>query len=185
MIKIKGIEISKDKLQLTKMGDLLAYEGPILSHFISSIGDDYFFFWVDNDKDLNRWIVSPVSNDELFNFFEKKISHRELISQNQKGFVYLIEINNQLDFENIYLINSEKLPKSYLPSKDSFFTDNDYEPYAYRLNSYIQQIHLRNKIVSSNSNSPIIYPTSPSSKISLAKEPKFSTKTSSKKSKKK
>lgn len=51
---LQGIRIKNLPFNLTKKGDILFADGPILSHFVSDDGNDYLMFWVDQDKESNR-----------------------------------------------------------------------------------------------------------------------------------
>ena len=45
MKTIKGFEIQFDFSSFKKIADLIFFEGPLLSHYVSSKGDDYLFYW--------------------------------------------------------------------------------------------------------------------------------------------
>ena len=49
MRKIKGYDIQYDFSGFKKIADLIFFEGPFLSHYVSDKGDDYLFYWVDKD----------------------------------------------------------------------------------------------------------------------------------------
>ena len=46
MIHLEGYSISFEFDNLIQMSDLIYYDGPLLSHFVSKAGDDYLFYWV-------------------------------------------------------------------------------------------------------------------------------------------
>ncbi len=141
MEKIKGITIKRLAVKLKKMGDLIHYEGPILSHFVSENNEDFLFYWVENDEKCNRWLVYKTSNDLLNQFFNQQINHQDLIRSTIDGFVYLIDINDNLDYQNIIITPVEQLPEVYLPSAASYYDSNNYEDYAAQLKIYLD-LHL-------------------------------------------
>ena len=61
MKNVKGFDIHFDFSNFKKIADLICFEGPLLSHYVSSKGDDYLFYWVDRDDNDNRWMVLRVS----------------------------------------------------------------------------------------------------------------------------
>ena len=61
MKNVKGFDIQFDFSNFKKIADLICFEGPLLSHYVSSKGDDYLFYWVDRDDNDNRWMVLRVS----------------------------------------------------------------------------------------------------------------------------
>ena len=48
-ISNEGYNIDYDFSGFRKIADLIYFEGPFLSHYVSSKGDDYLFYWVDRD----------------------------------------------------------------------------------------------------------------------------------------
>jgi len=137
MEKIKGINIKKLAIKLEKMGDLINYEGPILSHFVSEHNEDFLFYWVENDEKYNRWLVYKTNSDLLNQFFNQQINHQDLIRTAVDGFVYIIDINDNLDYENIIIAPIEKIPATYLPSTASYYDSDNYEEYATQLKIYL------------------------------------------------
>ena len=58
MKKIKGYDIQFDFSHFRRIADLIAFEGPLLSHYVSDKGDDYLFYWVESDENANRCVRS-------------------------------------------------------------------------------------------------------------------------------
>ena len=123
------------------MGDLLNYEGPILSHFVSENNEDFLFFWVESDEKYNRWLVYKTNHDFLIQFFKQQITHQDLIRATVDGFVYLIDMDDDLDYKNIIITPIEELPTAYLPSIESYYDSENYEDYAAQLKIYLD-LHL-------------------------------------------
>ena len=107
MKTIKGFEIQFDFSNFKKIADLIFFEGPLLSHYVSSKGDDYLFYWVDKDERDNRWLVLRVSLSSLQKYMAKDISLRELIENPNDGYLYQVDIDNDLNYHD---------PPSILPS---------------------------------------------------------------------
>lgn len=134
MNKIKSLEF-----KFIKKGDLIYQDGPVLSHFINSLNQDYLFYWVDCDEKFNKWLVFPVTKKELSEFFIKKLNILNLISNVYTGFVYLIDINDNIQYENIYNCSVGEIPNDYLPSDESFFDEENYESYSIELKKSIEE----------------------------------------------
>lgn len=105
---------------LTKVEDLIYYDGPILSHFTDSNGDDYLFYWVDYNDRYNRWIIWNVKKSDIISYLEKSKSLYELINHNSTFFFVLDADYNQNDYIS-YLIPRGELPKEYIPQESSYY----------------------------------------------------------------
>lgn len=166
MEKIAGIAIRKLTIKLEKMGDLLAYEGPILSHFISDNNEDFLFYWVESDDTHNRWLVYKTNNYLLRNFLQAQMNHRDLLQSAVDGFVYVIDINDELDYEHIIITPIENIPLNYFPPKDSFYESLHYEDYAANLKTYLELNLLRiGKFDKQKNESTIVLAMEPESPI--------------------
>ena len=104
-----------------KIEDLIFFEGPLLSHFVSEKGDDYLFYWVDRDEKDNRWLVLRVSMANLQKYIGKELSLRELIENPNDGFLYSVDIDNDLQYHSVKLVQPSTLPEEYLPEEDSYY----------------------------------------------------------------
>jgi hypothetical protein len=133
MEKIEGLNITKLGFTPLHMGDLLSHEGPLLSHFIDKNNpyEHYLYKWVDNDEVCNRWLVAKLSEDNLKDFFNKKVNLRQIITQN--AFVYILDLSDYLTERTVLILNTNDVPESYLPTHNAFFNEKQYEPYALRL----------------------------------------------------
>ena len=104
---------------------MIFFEGPLLSHYVSDKGDDYLFYWVDSDSQDNRWMVLRVSLSSLQRYISKDISLRELIDRPNDGYLYLVDIDNNLKHHDVKLVQPTDLPEDYLPAQDSYY---EFEP---------------------------------------------------------
>lgn len=144
-----------------KIGDLVYSEGPVLSHFIGDNGKQYFFTWVDNDEAYNRWLVFEVNNLELFLFFNNKQNLKSIVLD--KDFVYFLDLNELLEPSNVQIVDRKSIPVEYLPSENSEYDKDNYEPYAEKLKAEIDHEfrfnHLiKNSLAESFSESTLILP---------------------------
>ena len=121
MRKIEGYNIDYDFSSFRKIADLIYFEGPLLSHYVSSKGDDYLFYWVDRDESDNRWLVLRVSLANLQKYIGKEISLRELIENPNDGYLYAVEVNDEVRYHDVKLVQPSSLPGDYLPEPDSYY----------------------------------------------------------------
>ena len=122
MRKIEGYNIDYDFSKFKKIADLIYFEGPLLSHYVSNKGDDYLFYWVDKDDCDNRWLVMRVSLQNLQKYMGQEITLRELIDNPNDGYLYSIDVNNDIIYHNVKLVQPSALPEEYLPEKESYYT---------------------------------------------------------------
>lgn len=113
--------------KLRKISDLLYYDGPLLSHFISDNNDNYLFYWVDVDDNYNRWLVLRVTFQDLEAYYLKKKTLQQLITNPADNYLFSVDIDNEIKYHNIQLLTVQDLPKSYIPEADSIYFG---EPYA-------------------------------------------------------
>ena len=121
MKQIEGFDIKFDFGDFKKMADLVYYDGPFLSHYVSGKGDDYLFYWVDRDETYNRWLVLRVGLANLQKYVGKELTLRELIENPNDGFLYSVDVDNNLHYHNVKLVQPSALPKEYLPESDSYY----------------------------------------------------------------
>ena len=96
MRTIEGYDIQYDFSSFRKIADLIYYDGPLLSHYVSSKGDDYLFYWVDRDDNDNRWLVLRVSLANLQKYIGREMTLRELIENPNDGYLYSVDVDNDV-----------------------------------------------------------------------------------------
>lgn len=121
MKQIEGFDIKFDFGDFKKMADLVYFDGPFLSHYVSGKGDDYLFYWVDRDETYNRWLVLRVSLANLQKYVGKELTLRELIENPNDAFLYSVDVDNNLHYHNVKLVQPSALPEEYLPESDSYY----------------------------------------------------------------
>ena len=130
---LNGIKIKELPFILTKKGDVLFYNGPILSHFKSNDSKDFFMLWLDNDIIYTRWLLFYVSEENLKRYFSKSLSLLELVLCNQKDFIYFIDIDCNIDYKNIIRKAVKDFPMEYAPGENSFFNIDFSNGYTFGL----------------------------------------------------
>jgi hypothetical protein len=130
--------LKKLDIELSKKGDLVYHEGPVLSHFVDEQNRDYFMLWVDGDEKYNRWLLFYLNSSQLKSFFGKRKSLKQLITENEFGFVYLTDIDDKIKYQHIYKLAAEGIPKDYLPKENSKFDPDQYEKYSKELETKVE-----------------------------------------------
>ncbi len=118
-----------------RVDDIINYEGPILSLFVDESQDLYLYYWIDSDQNHHRWLISKVQTNLLINYFDRIITLKELLTDNQREYTLIADQNNEYQFENSFLIRSALLPEQYLPAEDSYFSEQVPEAVSEMLSS--------------------------------------------------
>ncbi len=152
MKAINGFNINYDFSKLIKVADLIYFDGPLLSHYMSDKGENYLFHWADADDDYNRWIVLRTDILSIQQYLEKKINLRSLFMKPNDGFVFSVDIDDNINYTNIKLVPVEALPEEYIPTEDSFYSfkmedDIDLSAISQKYSSGILEIHIGGKDV--------------------------------------
>jgi hypothetical protein len=99
-------------------------------------------------------MVFEITHNGLQNFFEKKSSLRDLVTLCPSGYVYYIDIDDNIDFKRFFQSDLDSIPTSYLPSEKSFYNERHYEKYADIMKRRLKEEVVRQKmpdyLISSN-----------------------------------
>ena len=130
MKEIKGISIPTLGFIPQKIGDLIYFEGPLLSLFLDRNNPDtyYLYKWADCNETINRWLVIQLNSVSLRNFFFKEISLRNLLLNSP--LTYVLGIDNTLIEKEIIVCATTDLPEIYLPKENSLFSEEKYTDFA-------------------------------------------------------
>lgn len=121
MKSIIGIPVEFDFCHLTKVSDLIYFEGPLLSHYIDNSGENYIFYWIDVNESYNRWLFFRADLVHLQDFVNRKESLYDLITNRSEQYLYSVDIDADCVYSNVQLVLIKNLEESYLPSKKSFY----------------------------------------------------------------
>ena len=126
MKTIKGIGIkSRNFDKFKKVADLIYFDGALLSHYVTNNGDNYIFYWIDQDDTDNRWLFARIDNDMIQKFFKKELTLRKVLSSPLDNIIYTVDIDNDGKHHNFQAHSIEDLPEDYLPAEDSYY---EFEP---------------------------------------------------------
>ena len=126
MKTIKGICIKKRNFdKFKKVADLIYFDGPLLSHYVTNKGDNYLFYWIDQDDTNNRWMFIRTDYDNIQKYTNKKQTLRNVLSSPLDDIVYTVDIDEEGNHHNFQAHSIEDLPEDYLPTEDSYY---EFEP---------------------------------------------------------
>lgn len=129
----KAVRLNALGIELFKGGDIYYFEGPYLSHFVDERGMDYMMSWVDLDGAVNRWLLFSIEPEFLNRYFSQKSSLRETIEASITGSIYIVDLDSQGTYQNIWILRTEDLPPEYRPKENSFFDPVHSEKYSFEL----------------------------------------------------
>ncbi len=149
---VQGYRIPFDFSKLIKVSDLISFDGPLLSHYMSDKGENYLFYWVEVDGYYNRWIVIRVDIFTIQKYLDKKITLHSIITNPNDGFVYIVDIDSDLKFHNNQLVLISDLPEIYTPTEDSYYNseiidDIDLVAISQKYSSGILEFHISGRDV--------------------------------------
>ena len=67
-------------------------------------------------------MVLRVSLASLQKYMVGDVSLLELIGSPNDGYLYLVDVDNDINYHNVKLVQPADLPEDYLPNADSFYT---------------------------------------------------------------
>ncbi len=159
MLEVKGLNIDKSPFEdLELVSEILSFDdNPVLIHYRDKRKQDLIAYWVDFDTTGNRWFFAKVTKQELFDYLKGIKSLKQLFSEINAEYIFLIDKNLQDEDFAVKLISKYLLPEKYLPKDESFFhlglsdlytqylTEFDYL-HKLRENSYIFKAEPSNRI---------------------------------------
>lgn len=120
MPAVNGLSIDGRSLpSFTWNADLIAFDGPLLSLFRSEFGKDALFSWLDCDDERHRWAIIDVSRANLRGYLNRETSLLDLFRESTSVIVFDQGGSRK---SNIKRTTWSRLPPKYLPSEDSFLT---------------------------------------------------------------
>lgn len=122
MEKVQGVKIKVfPPGQLTKVADLIYYDGPLLSLFKNQINDSYLSYWCDLKDNLSRWLFFRVSEQQLNSYLAKDLTLRELILSPVDSTLYCVDVDVDDQYRSIFFLTPEDLPNKYIPKPNTYY----------------------------------------------------------------
>ena len=122
MKQIKGINIKRrDFSNFKKVADLIYFDGPLLSHYVTDKGDNYLFYWIDEDEACNRWMLIRTDYANIKSYINHKTTLLKVLTTPIDDIVYTVDVDNEGNYCNFQAHAIEDLPEDYLPEPDSYY----------------------------------------------------------------
>jgi hypothetical protein len=117
MITLEGTELASLPIAgLRKVGDIDAFDGPLICHFRDTGNDDYLYYWCDCDAAANRWMVLRVGESELLRLANGVAPLHDVIPAAAKDdFVYFVEIDGNNKAARVLQVPKGNVPADYMP----------------------------------------------------------------------
>jgi len=105
--------------------DLEAYDGPLLSLFVHPRNNDnYLYYWCDATAEVNRWMVSRVSESNLIRLSNRKIPLSQIIPKGcEDDYVYFVDLDAKREAKHTSLVLLDNIPESYTPAQGVFLSE--------------------------------------------------------------
>jgi hypothetical protein len=117
-----GVHIAKSVLSSQrKVDDLIEYAGPILSLYRDGDENMFLRYWSSHDEELNRWLIVPVTIDQLNAYLDRKISLREVLLHPEGDAVMILDTDEDQRSTALTLLQASEIPVNYLPNENSFY----------------------------------------------------------------
>ncbi len=121
MIEITGAPIATfDISHLTRVADLSYFDGPLISLFQSKTGDNHIFVWVDRTDRVDRWLICPITNEQLEAYLTSKELLKSLLLHPKPGFVFAVDMKSGWEVCGAAVLAPSQIPGDYLPEEESF-----------------------------------------------------------------
>jgi len=140
---IKGIAIDTFSLTLKKVGDLIHFDGPLMSVYHDVEDSPYIFDWVEGDDKFNRWLIFQTDTSSLKDFISGKITHVSLLNNPVNDLIYMIDKNHKQDICASLVISPKNIPYEYLPDYNIIFNEED----SVNLDNIISHFNLKDSIL--------------------------------------
>lgn len=101
-------------------GDIVEFEGPVLSEFRNPVGESYLYYWCDCSTYSNRWMVFGVSENERVRLLVGETSLNEIVCAACSDFVFFTDIAKDGSGSDHWIVKGSSVPDDYYPEADSF-----------------------------------------------------------------
>lgn len=128
MRELHGMPIVFDLGKLHKQADLIVCDGPLLSHYSTSTGDQYLLYWLDRDEECNRWMIVRTNLGMLRRYIHREIPLIEILQKPEDGFVWIVDLTDDLAMRGTQSLPVDKIPQDYLPESSAMYEFENDDP---------------------------------------------------------
>lgn len=123
MIRLEGLELTRLPVELTRVRDLITYDGPLLTEFASSASEPYLYHWCDFDELVHRWLVFRTTKSKLVGYLAGQLALRDLLVDKLDGFVFAVDTDENGNATHVVMVYKAALPEAYVPTDKSASLD--------------------------------------------------------------
>ena len=138
-LKINGIQLKKLPFELMDRGDLIYFEGPVLTYLTDNSGNHYLMRWTEMDENRHRWMLIQITKGSLVKYLNEKITLLDVIKKNSLGVVWFIDMDAEANHKLIILLEVKDIPLAYLPGDKSYLVEKYATDYAAQLKIQISE----------------------------------------------
>lgn len=120
---ILGIDIPDFNLELTRVGELTYFDGPLTSVHKDNFNSPYIFDWAEADETHNRWLVYQIEKETLEDYIFGRISHYTLINTLCNDLLFIVDKNQKGEVSNCKITSLKNIPNNYLPKSTIYFDE--------------------------------------------------------------
>jgi hypothetical protein len=122
---IKGFKIETLPFELEKVGDLMYFDGSLMSVYKDINNNPFIFDWVDSNKEFNRWLVYQINSTSLNSYIIGESTHYNLLNNPLNSIVFVLDKDNENVIRNCQVCSPNNLPYDYLPDSGLKFEEDD------------------------------------------------------------
>lgn len=122
---IKGFKIETLPFELEKVGDLMYFDGSLMSVYKDLENNPFVLDWVDSNEEFNRWLVYQVNLASLNSYIIGESTHHNLLNNPTNSIVFVVDKDNENIIKNCQFCPPNNLPYDYLPESELKFEIDD------------------------------------------------------------
>ncbi|OZV69726.1 hypothetical protein [Winogradskyella aurantia] len=122
---IKGFKIETLPFELEKVGDLMYFDGSLMSVYKDINNNPFIFDWVDSNEEFNRWLVYQINSTSLNSYIIGESTHYNLLNNPLNSIVFVLDKDNENVIRNCQVCSPNNLPYDYLPHSGLKFEEDD------------------------------------------------------------
>lgn len=122
---IKGFKIETLPFELEKVGDLMYFDGSLMSVYKDINNNPFIFDWVDSNEKFNRWLVYQINSTSLSSYIIGESTHYNLLNNPLNSIVFVLDKDNENVFRNCQVCSPNNLPYDYFPESSLKFEEHD------------------------------------------------------------
>ena len=131
---------------LTHVGDLIFFDGPLMSLFTDKEKKRFYIFdWVNSNQQFNQWMAYEVSISHISKFMDGTLSHRDLIQQGLHNEFILMDVDDDLNYYQRSILTFDTLLPSYIPQEDTHFLIKNCPDFV-EIQKFLSHVHHKNTL---------------------------------------